>query len=530
MHFHTILAFAFLFWRAEAPLEWSLLQHDSVIGTLAIVLGQPIVLAIAAARCVRKTRRLLARRPESPDAAQQFYHRSITLLRFALVAGFGVTALLTDWPDWFAFRRVAPSLQIFGDLIALFPYVAGCLALWFVVFPIEGMLHGHDGAPHSSPETTPRLEVRPPRWRLSSYLDFHIRHHFLVIAAPMLLILFASNLMRGHETALRQWSGWFWTPDAMLGAVAAGVFLFAPFMLCNLWRTSPLGPGPLRERLEALCRRIGLRCRGILIWQSDGLMINAAVMGVVPAVRYVLLSDALLAAMTPRQIEAVFGHEAGHVRHRHIQHFLIFAFVGWLMAGAVMELFGQLFDCEGAWSQTSLTTVQGIGLAATFVFWMIGFGWLSRRFERQADLFGARCVTPEAADCHLPCSVHLAGRSTDAGSERVCATAAALFASALDRVASVSGIPHEERSWRHSSVGSRIRFLHSLAGDPARAIQFERVVRRAKAVLLAVAVVGAAGSLYYWSVTPTPALMRMRADRSETRGVSSFVVAGTHHL
>jgi STE24 endopeptidase len=143
---------------------------------------------------------------------------------------------------------------------------------------------------------------------------------------------------------------------------------------------------------------------------------------------------------------------------------------------------------------------------------MIGFGWLSRRFERQADLFGARCVMPEASGCHVPCSVHLEGHSTNTGSERVCATAAALFASALDRVACVSGIPHEERSWRHSSVGSRIRFLHSLAGDPARAIRFERIVRRAKAVLLAAAVVGAAGSLYYWSVTPMPALMRWRAE------------------
>jgi STE24 endopeptidase len=97
-----------------------------------------------------------------------------------------------------------------------------------------------------------------------------------------------------------------------------------------------------------------------------------------------------------------------------------------------------------------------------------------------------------------------------------------LFASALDRVASVSGIPHEERSWRHSSVGSRIRFLHSLAGDPARAIRFERIVRRAKAVLLAVAVVGAAGSLYYWSVTPTPALMRLGGPGRQNWGTSSL--------
>lgn len=518
MHLHTILAFAFLFWRVEAPLEWSLLPKGSVTGTLAIVLGQPIALTLIATLCVRKSRRLLSRQSEPSEAAIRFYHRSLFILRLALVAGFGGSTLLTDWPDWFAFGRVAPSLQIFGDLIVLTPYFVGCLALWLATFPLEGALHGADMAPSKPGETASGCS-----WRLSSYLDFHIRHHLLVISAPMMLILFASNLTRGYETALRRWSNWFWTPDALLGVVAAGVFLIAPFLLRRLWRTSPLASGPLRERLEALCTRIGLRCREILVWQSDGLMLNAAVMGIVPAARYVLLSDALLAAMSPRQIEAVFGHEAGHVRHRHIQHFLVFAFVGWLGAGALMELLGWLFVHGNAWSKTGVAAIQGTGLALTFIFWVIGFGWLSRRFERQADLFGARCVTPDAANCNLPCSVHLNGAANPPESERVCAAAAAVFASALDRVAVLSGIPHEERSWRHSSVGSRIRFLHSAAGDPALAVRFERVIRRAKAALLAAAIVGSAGALYYWSVTPTPALMRMRVGRAEAQGGYSLV-------
>ncbi len=88
------------------------------------------------------------------------------------------------------------------------------------------------------------------------------------------------------------------------------------------------------------------------------------------------------------------------------------------------------------------------------------------------------------------------------GPGRVCATGAAIFASALDRVAVLNGIPHEERSWRHSSIGSRIRFLTSLAGDPRRAASFERLLRRVKAAVLTVAVVGAAITVYYWIVVP----------------------------
>ena len=76
----------------------------------------------------------------------------------------------------------------------------------------------------------------------------------------------------------------------------------------------------------------------LLVWRSDGMMINAAVMGLLAPVRYVLLSDGLLATMNVSQIEAVFGHEAGHVRHRHIQHFLLFALAGWFLVVGLMEL------------------------------------------------------------------------------------------------------------------------------------------------------------------------------------------------
>jgi STE24 endopeptidase len=130
---------------------------------------------------------------------------------------------------------------------------------------------------------------------------------------------------------LQKWGGWAWTPDAILSGVATGVFILSPVMLRRIWRTTPLGPGPLREHLDSLCERIGFRCREILVWNSDGVMINAAVMGLFAPVRYVLLSDALLTTMSTTQIEGVFGHEVGHIRHRHIQYFLVFAWVGWLI-------------------------------------------------------------------------------------------------------------------------------------------------------------------------------------------------------
>jgi STE24 endopeptidase len=275
----------------------------------------------------------------------------------------------------------------------------------------------------------------------------------------------------------------------------------------------PLAPGAVRDRLEHLCRRLNLRCREILVWKSDGAMINAAVMGVIPPVRYILLSDALLTTMNPKQIEAVFGHEAGHVRHRHILHFLGLAFIGWLVVAILMETAAVLAQRADGTSALSGSVIQGMGVAATAIFWIVGFGWVSRCFERQADLFGARCATPPEADCTLPCSVHLdPGRKIEDGS-RICATGAAVFASALDRVAGLNGIPRDEPSWRHSSIGSRLHFLASLAGDPGRARSFERQVRRIQFAIRAACLLGAIATVWYWTSVPEPAILRLGERR-----------------
>lgn len=505
MHIYVIAAFALLFWESQSPPAWRLWASDDRFATLLAVIGGIVTWTIVATVFGWRARRLIRRHGDGVVAGVEFHHRSTFFLRIGVTLWFAGLVVLTPWGEWFDWSAEHPWLQIFGDLLVLSPFFLQCVLLWLIAFPLERRLREGeevlDDAAHA-------------RWRLSSYLDFNIRHHLLVVAVPMTLILFASNVTRGYERELRRAVGVVWAPDLTLGIVAGVVFLIAPMLLRRIWRTSPLPPGPLRERLEVLCRRIGLRCRDILIWNSDGLMINAAVMGVFPPVRYVLLSDALLSTMTPRQVEAVFGHEAGHVRHRHIQHFLIFALVGWMVVAGIMELLARgSIENGGGWP-ISFAAIEGVGVVATIAFWTLGFGWVSRRFERQADLYGARCVTPEALDCDRPCGVHLDASISMPADGRICATAASVFASALHRVAILNGIPPEERSWRHSSIASRIRFLTSLAGDPARARGFERSVQRIKLALVTTAVLGAVATVAYWRAVPRPALLRMQADVS----------------
>ena len=510
MHLFTILAFAILFWQGEQPGRWLLVGDKDAVWTLVIVLLQPPLRGVGAVLAARRVRLLLAERPDAPQAAQRFHHRATLLLRTAAILGFAAMVFLTGWPQWFAFAKITPALQTVGDLIVLLPFVASVVVLWLAAYPLERTLRARGLGWRSRTD-----EEQGQPWGLRSYMDFNLRHHVLVVAVPMTLILFAANMARGYERGLRDWSGWAYAPDVLLAVVALCIFLVAPLMLRQIWRTVPLEAGPVRERLEAICRRIGLRYRDILVWQSGGVMINAAVMGVFARVRFVLLSDVLLATMNVSQIEAVFGHEAGHVRHRHIQHFLLFAFVGWLLVAGLMELLARSATEPDPGLALSALTIEGIGVVATIGFWAVGFGWLSRRFEREADLFGAWCVTPGESECVLPCSVHSDVSKKDAAvRERgpVCATGAAVFASALDRVALLNGIPREERSWRHSSIGSRIRFLASLSGDPRRAARFERLIRRVKIAMLAAAIIGSALCVDYWKVAEQPAILRLQVD------------------
>ena len=53
--------------------------------------------------------------------------------------------------------------------------------------------------------------------------------------------------------------------------------------------------------------------------------------GPLPFLRYVVLTDRLVQEMTPEEVEAVFGHEVGHIKHHH----LLFYF-GFLIASLVV--------------------------------------------------------------------------------------------------------------------------------------------------------------------------------------------------
>ena len=129
------------------------------------------------------------------------------------------------------------------------------------------------------------------------------------------------------------------------------VLIASPLFVRLAWPTRSSGPGCTPDvgssepRIES-----GFRFTDILVWDTGHSMLNACVTGVLPGFRYVLLTDALIESMTPLEVAAVFGHEIGHIAHRHLLYFGFF-FVGSL---GILTLLADGVAAGEAWiSQTS---------------------------------------------------------------------------------------------------------------------------------------------------------------------------------
>jgi Zn-dependent protease with chaperone function len=269
---------------------------------------------------------------------------------------------------------------------------------------------------------------------VAAYRRFHVRM-LLSGLLPMTLFVLISWLVGLSEcvrVSIEEVA--LWNAVFVVGLMT----LFAlclPWFLRHTWETSPLGAGPQRSVLDVVAAHAGFRCRELLVWHTGNSLANAAVVGLFPRQRLVLFSDALLAQLSLRELVGVFAHEIGHAKRHHV---LVFgAWTLSLLLGADLVAHAASGESELA---ASALFLAGLGL------WYFGFGWLSRRFELEADLYSLRLSEdPEG------------------------------LMSALETV----GGPHgrQRRGWRHFSTAQRVEFLREVSLDPARGERLARKLR-----------------------------------------------------
>jgi Zn-dependent protease with chaperone function len=477
------------------------------MASLAIALTLTLLIPLAAGlgswACLRRLRT-----PGGFAQAAILFGRIHLGMRIAVLGLFALLVFETGWVQLVRTTWHLARYPLVGELVLVAPVLVAAVLCWLAMYPTDRALRVSAG-------TGPASAACSAVWTVWQYLDFQVRYQILTVLVPMSLFVLAFDLMGLYGRRLVALAGFVWVPELVLAVVAGSIFLASPVMLRHLWRTQRLAPSPLRSRLEETCRQMGLRYREILVWKSRGAMVNAAVMGLLPPLRYILLSDGLLDHLDGEQVEAVFGHEAGHVKERHITWYMLFAIASML----AVSLAGDWMDFD---LHVPREVVDGAVLGMIAAMWIFAFGWISRRFERQADLDGVRCLNYRADRCTLPCWLHNITPAPPTG-RPLCTTAATTFSSALEAVAALNGISKYARSWRHSSIASRQDFVRQAAFYPETLRRFERAIRWIKVCLLGITLaLGAVSAWFYWPILfPQP---HRRPDRPQYRSGPSLLV------
>jgi Zn-dependent protease with chaperone function len=439
---------------------------------LLLPLGATAVLSRWAAAAVRA-----APRRRSEVAAR--YGRLRRLFGYALLlAGvLAVAGLGWGWTVWH--RAVVPFgersiLAPMAELLVPAPYLLAVFAAWVLHYDAEKAFHDAS------------VDGVRAFWSRPGHFVYNLRPFAFLVLAPVTLVAGQQTFARLAPAAADHWIA-----QAAGLALVPVLFVFMPLLVKPALGLKPLPPGPTRARLEELARRLHFRYTDLLLWHTRGGPANAMVVGVVPWARYVVFTDALLDALAADEVDAVFGHEVGHVRHRHIPYYAGFLVLSVMVtAGAVAVGLKLLADAEYidpvAWQEW--LAVLPLAVLGGYVF--LVFGFLSRKCERQADLFGCRAADP-------------AGGVTPAG--------IAAMARALERVAAANGMDARPsagvgrvrallRAWQHGSIGERVEYLLSVAADPDRERAFQRRVFALRCGLMAglVAALLALGYVIGW--------------------------------
>jgi len=426
-------------------------------------LGLPVLVALLVAAAGRLVSLSSRAHPDRLGVLGRAYLTHASLgAEVALLGVFAWTIHGLNWPATVAWLtgRIGVVVPLLNETLVLAPYVIGLGLIWWGLYLGE-------------------RAVCPPRWRprrlesVRAYLIAKARRSLaivlpLVAAIALMQQLFERLLPEGFQGGS--------VHLAAMGLVGLGSLTALPLLVKRMWPYHPLEPGPLRSRLLDLARRRRVRISEIHVWQTDHTLATAAVTGFGFGPRYVFLTDALLEHLDDERIVAVFGHELSHLHRRHIRWF------GVALLGAVglASLVNWLIDRSGGLDVASLFWGEAVRQAPAalvlggVVFFV--FGAMSRSFERQADLDGARALSQTRSAADSTDSAHappLAG--PDDPPDRY---GLEVFIATLRQVAAINHLSVRRWTWRHGRMADRIAFLERVRDHPETELIFLRRLRR----------------------------------------------------
>jgi len=284
-------------------------------------------------------------------------------------------------------------------------------------------------------------------YRKPAFIISHIKANLPIVIPWMILTLCYDMISFIQWDWLQELLRSPWGDVFFFGLFLVFVFIFFPPLVKRLWGCQRIEEGPLRDHLEQFCEKQNFSADYYFWPLFEGRVITAGVMGVIPGLRYILLTPALLETMNRDELDSVMAHEIGHVKRFHLILYVLLI-GGFVISTAFLAepLYYYFFSKDFFYTLVGMTGlspelirngfVAAPSLVLLLLYFRFVFGYFMRNFERQADLH----VFPAQGSC-VP------------------------IINAFEKIAILSGNIRDEPSWHHFGIGERVDFLKQCEKD-----------------------------------------------------------------
>ncbi|MEA3358608.1 MAG: M48 family metalloprotease [Thermodesulfobacteriota bacterium] len=363
------------------------------------------------------------------DNLGSYYQSLVTRLSILSIAVFAASIYLINLKYWLLKIPGFITFSILPGTAAILIFFTFLVTIWF---------HGY-GVYHIFSNSTITKSV---------YVTSNIKLNLPVIFPWAILTAFydATTLFAGPslKNFFESGVGQFLFLSLFMILLA----LFLPPLIKYWWGCSSMPQSKKKDSMVRFFRENNFKYRDIVRWPLlGGQMVTAGVMGLLPNLRYILVTDPLLNILSEDEINAVMAHEMGHVKYMHVFFYMLFllGYIGisigifdfFIYAMATQPwLIGLLNSHHGIHKSLFYFLLSIPIILSVIVYFRYIMGFFMRNFERQADLYSAKIM----------------GRAEP-------------IIMSLEKIASVSGQSRFQPSWHHFSIAERVDFLWRFLQD-----------------------------------------------------------------
>ncbi len=294
----------------------------------------------------------------------------------------------------------------------------------------------------------------------ASFVLTNIRFNLPIVMPWLALSLFYDLLALIPSETFNHLVDSLWGDLLFLVVFLLLVLLFFPPLVRKLWNCTPLPEGPLKDHLVTFCKNQHFKAE-LFMWPLyEGRIITAGVLGLLPGLRYIMLTPALVENLDLGELEAVMTHEIGHVKYRHLLLYVLliggFSIFAGILAEPIlyfslsMDWIFSLMAKDIVSAENIITLVGGLPLLVLLLlYFRFIFGYFIRNFERQADLYVIKVL----------------------GNSRQ-------LISAFNKIVLASGQKADKPNWHHFGIGERVAHLELCDRDPSWIARQDRKVRQ----------------------------------------------------